>query len=224
MATLAQLRTRVSSKLGLDNSAGGEKTLLDSWANEGVEDVLVRTHCRVREATLALTAGTETYTLDSSIMAVIDVYNTTTDVDYQMERVPPDYLNRLRRNGTGAVGPATYYTLQGTDLLKLWPTPGSGETLRMDYVPRPGTLSLDADTPSEIPVRWHKAVELYMLWQGADYDDDTSSAQGDRYRRDYLTYLEDMKRIPLQRSYGRAVVNRRRVRSAPHNPSTYPAY
>ena len=90
--------------------------------------------------------------------------------------------------------PARYYAVQGFNLLQLYPKPGSGETLSIYYVPRPSAMAATADSPTDIPAEWHKTVEFYALWQGSDYRDDQSSAQGSRYHQDYMQYLKDMKK------------------------------
>jgi hypothetical protein len=72
-------------------------------------------------------------------------------------------------------------------------------TLTVYYVPRPTPMSSDSHDPSNatyggIPKEHHKALEFYALWQGADYDDDSTSQQGDRYFGQYQMWLGKMKK------------------------------
>lgn len=50
--TLAQYRSAISSKLGLENTTAADQGFIDLWVNEGVTDVMIRTDCRVRAAAL----------------------------------------------------------------------------------------------------------------------------------------------------------------------------
>lgn len=193
--------------------------MIDSWVQEGVAEILARTHCQVSIATLALTSGTKDYTLPTQVMAIEELFNTSGGTDYQLQRAPLEEMIRLRR----AVGstPSRYYTLIGFDSLLLYPTPGTGETLTIYYVPRPATLAA-GDSPTDIPAEWHKAIEVYALWQGADYDDDQSSAQGERYHQQYEAYIREIKKA-MRRMGGKriapAVPGRRRSLLLPSSPS-----
>jgi len=145
--TLANYRTRVAAKLGLDSSA--DTSLIDAWVNEAYEDVLSRTHCKVRPATMDLTSGTASYSLPTAVLAIEEIYNTATGGDYLLERLPLQELAYMRRNTAPANNdPARYYTFEGADLIELYPTPGTGETLTLWYVPRPTALSKSIAPPS----------------------------------------------------------------------------
>ena len=169
MTTFAQYRSAVSSKLGLDNSIAGDQTFIDLWVNEGVLDVLMRTDCLMRSATLTLTSGTKDYTLSSSILKIYDAYVTVSGIANWLEITTVDEILAMRRTTTANVSPAQYYAVGGSDLLMIYPTPSSADTLTIYYVPRPATLSASSDSPSEIPAEFHKAVEFYALREGADF-------------------------------------------------------
>jgi hypothetical protein len=115
------------------------------------------------------------------------------------ERVPNEEIERLRAAATTvATGyPAVYYAIVGANVLKVYPTPSAADTITVFYVPRPTAMSA-----AQRPVRHHlrrrarrsihKAIVLYAEWQAADYRDDESSSQGERYRQ---LYEDEIKRI-----------------------------
>lgn len=222
MATLTDFRTRVAAKLGLDNSTDGDQALIDSWVNEGVVDVVLRSRCKVSRAELALTAGSNDYTIDTDIMRVLEMTISTSTQTYAMDRKTVDEILRLRRAGPGTA-PARFYAVAGSNLLMLYPTPGEGEELTMYYVPRPTTLSGASDSPNEIPSEFHKLVEWYALSEGADYDDDSSSGQGSMYLAKYEAGLARLKKSIVLKGGTRlapATPGRRRRPLVPDNNST----
>lgn len=184
MATLATLRSRVRNTLGL-KSTGTEATLLDDYLNEGYCDVLTRTRCRVDPGTLTTTSGEWQYRMDTDVLAVLEVWSEDTDGTINMlERATSRQILDLRRS-TSAFDTLRYYTVEGQDLLLLYPTPQSSLTIGFLHVPRPATMSNDNDTPSYVPAQWHRAIEYYAGWRMADYDDDGSSQVGELYRVRY---------------------------------------
>ena len=228
MSNLSQLRLAVQSKLGLETTASGtEETLVDAWLNQGVIDVLLQTHCNVNSATMTLTSGTSDYTLDTGILALLDVtyQAASSSTTNAVERTTPADILRMRQQGVSS-SPVRYYALNGHDLLMVYPTPSSSsDTLTTYYVPRPTAMSATGNDPSAetyggIPAEYHKAIEYYALWQGGDYDDDSSSNIGAEYRRTYLELIREFKRYVRRkggRSLGRARVGRRPL--VPHDNS-----
>lgn len=225
---------KVQQKLGLDSTAAStEETQLIAWINEGVVDVLLRARVNVNCGDLTLTANTWKYTLPTSALAIQDISYTTADgTSGQLIRVTPDDILRYR-----AVTPATgarvkYYALNGHDLLMLYPTPSSADTISIFYVPRPTALSSTSSTahdPSSetyggIPTEYHKAIELYALAQAAEYTDHQPSQFGARYKAEYEAKLVEIKRAMRHkggRSLGPAIVGKRRPLVGDN--STYPA-
>ena len=219
MATLANLRTRVSAKLGLDTTAGGtDETLLDSWANEAVLDVLLKTGVYRSSATMTLTANTKDYTLPSEILAVDELYITGSNGDRPLTRASTQDLLYMRR-ATSTSGDVMFYAVNGANLLMVYPTPTAADTLTVYYTPRPTAMSSGAHDPSSttyggIPAEHHKAIEYYCLWQGGDYLDDQSSSQGQRYLDLYEKELAKIRRAVRRKGgkrLGRATVGRRPV-------------
>lgn len=220
--TLAQYRTRIASKLGLDNSTSGDQALIDSWLNEAYEEIQLEVHGKVSSGTQALTSGQSDYTLDTAILAILKIYNSASSTSYLMERVPLGDLIDMRRAGTTAgLPPARFYAIE-SNLLSVYPTPGSGETLTYYYVPRPTAMSASSDTPSDLPSEYHKALEWYALREGADYDDDQSSYLGRYYDQKYQEFLTKIKRWRVAKGGSRlprATLTRDRTQYLPHDRS-----
>lgn len=193
--TLADYRSEVSATIGLDNTASSEEQgLIDGWVNEGVLDILTRTSCKVLPSDVSLTAGENDYELDANILSIVGAFVTTDGTDYWFERTTPAQIIDFRRNATSTSSPARWYAVAGANLLMVYPTPDSADTLTLYYVPAPAELATGTDEPSEIPAEWHRLVTLYALWRAADYDEDTSSAQGERYRQTYEQEMAKMRR------------------------------
>lgn len=228
---LGQFRTRVSSVIGLDTGVGTtELDLMDDWVNEAVIDLLTRTRCTVNFTTMATTADQWQYHLDDDIIAIKEMWRetsgTTSPVMTQVS--PADILEYRRASAVPASSYATYWAVEGANLLLLYPTPSEAYNLSLHYVPRPTALSDVSDDPSDstfgrIPTEYHPALESYALMKAADYADDASSQQGDRYRRDYEQHIARIKREMNTKTGVRLARARRpsglgRLRT--HDPST----
>lgn len=220
---LLAFRTAVAAKTSVAAlTTGAEQNLVDGWVNEGYEDVLKRTRCRVDCADMSLSANTWKYRFPTSILDVLEVWSeSTAGQTIPFERLSTQELVQLRVGVTGTSTPSQYYSVEGSDLLMVYPTPAASQTLTFLYVPRPAALSATSDSPTYIPSEWHKAVEYYVLWQAAEYDENISSAQGLKFRQQYLEYLKDIRRLELRkggRRLPRATVGRTRFVSS--DPAT----
>lgn len=185
MATLATLRNVVAQKIGLTNDVAADQPLIDEWINQGITDFLLQTGCKVISATMTLTAGSNDYSLSTDILLMKDLYLTSGGNTYGLTEVTVPQMIELRRRSATTNSPVLYYAVAGGNLFMVYPTPSSADVVTLWYVPRPAVLSDPALTPAEIPAEYHKAVEFYALAEAADYDDDTTSAQGQRYREEY---------------------------------------
>jgi hypothetical protein len=137
-----------------------------------------------------MTAGTGDYRMDSAILAIEDIYLTSGGANFRVRRMPTTDLVNLRLYST-TTAPIQMYSLQGADLLMVYPTPIQADNLTIYYIPRPTALSAPTDDPSTsslggIPSEFHYGLELYMLWKAGDSFDDEGSQNGETYRRLYL--------------------------------------
>lgn len=190
MATLAQLRTRVSSKLGLDNTAAGaEQTLVDSWINEGVVETLLALKCYVISATMSTTLNKADYQLDSAILDIKNIFVTdAASQSWSLEHVETGEILYMRRVTTATSAPPRFYSINGANLLMVYPTPSEIDVFTIYYVPRPTALSSAGDDPSSstlggIPLEFHKLIEWWALAEGADFLQDPR-------RQDYMKRFE----------------------------------
>jgi hypothetical protein len=209
MATLATLRSSVSAKLGLDNTAGSaEQVLTDSWCNEAVVEILLRTHCTVETGNMTTTANVWDYQLDTDILAMRDIWREDAQgaIDPVLRLSEQEILD-LHRSATSSNASYTRYAVSGANLLLIWPKPSAVYTLNLLYVPRPTVMSSASHDPSSltfgrIPTEFHKAIEYYALWQGGEYDESKSSQGGERYRALFENYLASVIRPAMRRKGG----------------------
>jgi hypothetical protein len=199
-----------------------------------VQRVLEDTHCYVTSAVISGFDGTSfDYTLDSTILEIVEMQFTSGGTTYPIERLAvPDLLERRRvANPSGT--PTTYVALGGANLLMFYPTPGSSATLSIYYVPVPTAMSGSTDDPSNVvfggvPQILHRGIFYWACAECASYDDDQSSAQGQRYRDDYDKEITRYKTIIRKRAgsrNARAIVNdKRRSGRRYSDNSVYPRY
>lgn len=230
---LTQLRSAVSHEIGLDNNASTEQPDIDTWLNEGVIRVLEDTQCYVTETQFSGFDGSSTdYTLDSGILEVADMYLISGTVNYRLERESVDELIERKRMSTPVGEPTSYFAINGENMIQLWPAPGTGDNLLVYYTPVPTALSATADDPSNtqfggVPSYFHLAIIYWACSRAGSYDDDASSAQGQRYIQLYQEEIARARKHMRKRGgnrNARAIPNDVKRRRAFHDNSTYPAY
>jgi hypothetical protein len=227
---LSQFETALGNELGLDTT--NEKTTIDDAINRAVQRVVEENHCYVKEIDYSGWDGTSVnYTLDSAILEILEVTLTSTGIVYPLERLSIEDMLERRRTGQQTGSPTRFYSVQGANLLMFYPAPGTGDTLTTYVVPLPTALANPTDDPSStsfagVPEVLHEAIFLYAASKLASYDDDQSSAQGQRYRDWYNEELTRYKTILRKRGgtrNARAVVNDKRRRRLYHDNSIYPS-
>lgn len=139
---------------------------------------------------MTLTAGQGDYTLDTSILAIEDIYLVSGGANFRVRRLATTDLINLRLFQVNSA-PIQMYALGGANLLMVYPAPLQADTINIYYVPRPTAMSAGTDDPSStslggIPSEFHYGIELYMQWKAGDAFDDSSSGNGETYRRYYL--------------------------------------
>lgn len=174
--TRGQLITMVAAKLGLNDAvAHAERALMESWANAGVIEVLLATHCYTEIGDMALTAGVSEYRTDADILAVMNDKITSGSGSGTFQIITLEEMIDRQAANTAMTGGTTVVAFEG-NLLVVFPTPSAGTSIRYFYIPRPTPMTSDAHDPSAadyggVPAEYHQAIEYYMLWQGAEYDD-----------------------------------------------------
>jgi hypothetical protein len=221
---LSDIRTRVSSVVGLDNTASSaEQQLIDSWTNEACVDFLERTKAKVELATITLTPNQGDYEIPTGALIINDITVTNASDGQVLPLEPIPYEELIwRRRYPGAV-PVRYYAFSGANLLSLYPTPQTPDTMDISYVPYPGLLvnATDPLTNTGIPPQFHYIIELYVKAKAGDYNDDASSQNGMLYDQQYQ--LE----VKKARGRIRRLQGRRRPPALPGRRDRrkyYPAY
>lgn len=211
----------------------GDQPSIDGWVNDGVNQLLIDTACYVTSATLTPGATGSDYTLDASILEIVEITSSSAAVTYGLERVTPGDLLRMRRSSGTVSSPVMYYALAGQNLLMFHPGPGSADTFTIYYVPVPTALSVSSDDPSTaslggIPTPFHKAIEYFACSEAADANDDQSSQQGLKYFQLYQDQVKKIRRT-LRRKGGSVMplasvgprAQRARRRGFTHDNSSY---
>lgn len=199
MSNLSTLQTNVAAELGLVNTSAGDQPQITAALNKAVVDMLRRTHCYIVSATSTLTAGVYEYDLDSSILAIDEIWVSASGVGgHELERVDSRTVKRNVAYSQTVQGTPYMYALLGANRLVVFPVPNAADTMTQWYVPRPTAMSAGANDPSTatyggIPAEFHDGLELYAEWRLGSLADDASSGQGARYKQDYLEFIRDMK-------------------------------
>jgi hypothetical protein len=186
MATLGELTTEVAEEIG-SIDATADQTKIWRFLNRGARDFLRRTHCYVESDTFTPSAAAN-YSLDSTALVIIDMY--WTNASYSLERVSVAEILRIRRSGlTGSSFPRRYAFQHPLVMFDI--APSGAQTLTCVNVPAPTAMSNSSHAPSDatyggIPVDYHDALAYYAEWHLASFDDDSSSAQGTRYKEWYM--------------------------------------
>jgi hypothetical protein len=204
----------VVATLGLqDIDSYNETTMVGTWLNQGTLDLLSRTRCVARCVQLTTKANQDTYLLDHKILALID-----------SEIGSDEWGNSRRRYRGSRMGSSwgSNFSLLRSDLLQVNPAPSEDGTMQVWAVLAPtAPMANPADDPSTegygaIPPEFHDALILYALWKLADYGDDATSQQGERYRALYEGSDGRGGRLGQIRSLvnkkGTSIPTRRRVR------------
>jgi hypothetical protein len=239
--TFGDLRTAVAHELGLAASAdgtGAECPDVDNWINQARDRVLMDTGCYVTAESLSISSLTAVTSLNGAItdyqmpteaLEIVGMYLQSGGWNPRLDRVSVPELIERRRLSLPSGSPTQVYALAGADLLMFWPLPASTDVIELYYIPVPTDLAAQTDDPSNatyggIPKQLHKAIQYWAFAEGASYDDDQSSAQGQRYRDDYDKEIARYRKFLRERGglrNARAQVNGGKRRRPLHDNSTY---
>lgn len=188
---------RVGQALGMTYDVAGsdELILLQEWYNEGIVDVLQMVHCYVDIGDMPLQVGVTNYRTDASILAVLDDKITSQSQGFEFQVVPLKEVLESNLSNYATNSTVSRVAFEGT-LMIVSPAPTYADTIQFYYVPMPtqvaadGTTANDTIDPSNatyggIPTQFHLAIEYYMLWRGAEYDDKKAPMTAKDYRQAY---------------------------------------
>lgn len=167
--TFDEMTGTVTAFLGLQEIDYFDETgFVKGEVNRGLFDMLARTRCVVRCVDLRVLAGVSEYVVGSQILSLVDI---------------EDGLGKANRSSTYRPS----FTMIRSDILRVQPTPSEDGEVQVWAVKRPLPMVDPTDSPSEeehgaIPEEFQDAIVTYALWKCADYTDDASANQGERYR------------------------------------------
>lgn len=201
--TFDEMSGTVQAFLGLQEIEYFDETgFVKTEVNRGVLDMLARTRCVVRCVDLRVLGGVDQYLVGNQILSLVDI---------------EDGLGKVNRNS----GYSPSFTLIRSDVLRVQPTPSVDGEVQVWAVKRPLPMVDPTDSPGDedhgaIPEEFQDAIVTYALWKCADYADDASANQGERYRILYEGDNGQGGRLAQIRSQvnkrGTARAPRRRVR------------
>lgn len=172
-----QMRDRVRFTLGLNEiQINDEAALVNSWLQEGVEDVVQRTRPSTRVINLTLTGETPIHDMSNTIVSLLDVEDDGVFLD-RFSREDITLRQRLGQDGYCYEEP----------LLWISPVPTVDKAIRAYGVFRPNQMTSDTDDPSSpqfggIAPSFHPYILNYALWKGGEYVQHEMSAGGEKWR------------------------------------------
>lgn len=229
--TRGGLVQRVGEQLGLAyDRAGYEQTFLRSLWDRAIKDVLLRTHCNVRIGDMPLSNGVSEYRLPTSVLAILDGRVSTPAGLGHYNVITLDEMISRQSTNPASDSYRKYVAIQGSDLLIVSPTPSTSETLRIFYIAAATASSSDSNdftnqTYGGLPSWCADAVEYYMLWKAAEFDDKSAPLKP-TYRDLYLTTVAEVKRNTRRKQDRRDPASRigypSRRQAVPTKNSQYP--
>lgn len=209
--TRDEFRTRITSAIGLSNQTGSsEQSLVDGWVYEGIVQVLLRTKLKVAKAQVSFIANEDDYVLPTEVLGIdrITMVNSSGNT-IRLEPMSAVDMDDARAVELSGADPK-YYSLEGYDMLRIWPKPSTSYDVVLHYTPRPGQLASGSSTPDYVPSEYHWVIEAYALWKAAEWDDDTSSKVGQTYQGTYELGIKQIKSDLNRRRGGWGPVHPRR--------------
>jgi hypothetical protein len=150
-STFLDIQNEVIAKIRLDATADLQK--VKDWINQVQTEVCVETEALQTFATMTLTAGTNIYTLDSSIARIKEMYVVPVNgtASLPIEPVSIEEMISLtsgQTTGQPNTGGANRYCVFGLNDIQFYPTPSSADTVTVYYVKSPTVLSGNTDVSS----------------------------------------------------------------------------
>lgn len=192
---LATLRTHVARAVGLNTTDATVLQLIDDALNEGIVEFLKGTKIFVIPAALSVTAGEDTYTLDTDILSIQSIWYEPADgstLSATLEEIGLNDLLQLKLRQAAVDTTPRYFARLGGNAIQLYPAPAnSSDQLHITYTPFPASvLSATADTPSAtayggIPAEFHPAIEAYGKWKMGENEGHRPSQFGAVWKNEF---------------------------------------
>jgi len=151
-----------------------------AWLNDGVLDIVARTHCLDGNETETITTGTTEYAISSAYLTVKGVvYN-------GVQSLRKGSIEHM--GDTTDVGEPAYYFIWDNKLV-VYPTPDSGVSgysLVTYFVERPTAIVVGGAVA--VPAQFDRALVLYIVAQALFKDE--KFAKAGRFMAEYLAELD----------------------------------
>lgn len=151
-----------------------------AWLNDGVLDIVSRTHCLEGNETETITTGTTEYAISTAYITVKGVvYN-------GVQALRKGSIEHM--GDTTDVGEPAYYFIWDNNLV-IYPTPDSGASgyaLTTYLVERP--TAIVAGGTVAVPAQYDRALVLYIVAQALFKDE--KFAKAGRFMAEYLSELD----------------------------------
>ncbi len=169
MATFKEIQDRCLD--GSSRAGQTDTTEIKSLINQVYLEMSALVRPSVVEVVKTLTVDDPDYSIANDLLLTdvqdirhLRITDSVTAQNYLLERCMADYVLYLRQTQQTSGGWMRYWSLDGLDLLRLFPSPSSTTTaLTITYGQRPALLVSDSDVPLGIPVEFHDVVVLGTL-------------------------------------------------------------
>ncbi len=193
-----QVRTLIRKRLGETTAAFWTDTELNTWIDDGCDDIAFRAKCIKTNGKMTTTASTAEYSLSTyypNLLAVLEVY-------YYLDGSTWDKLEPTNRTeldieepgwkSAAAGTPDRYYWDKEENILGFYVKPNStnaGTDYAQVYYAKKHTAITDDTSAIDVPVPLHNAIIDYVVAMGLDTRgwDDRASAK----RQEYFSRLRD---------------------------------
>ena len=180
--TFGTLIDRVKFTMGMQEivSHNEVETLIKPYINEGIVDILSRCRPYARSIQLQLTADTAIHDMASSILALLDLQDSSGRF---LQRFSREDITKLQTEGS----PGFAYE---EPLLWISPIPGPEAVVTAYGIFRPDPLSAPGDDPQMpnfggLAPEFHPAIVNYACWKAGEYTQHDSSQMGEKWRVAY---------------------------------------
>ncbi len=217
-SSFVDVQNSVIDKLRLDSNA--DLSRVKDWINFAYSDTCVTTEANVRSATMTMTAGTASYTLDPSVIRIKEMYVTPAGGVQSVPLIQTDLDDILRRRQSSggvanAVGSTIYrFALLGLSDIEFYPTPQSADVITIYYVAQPTALVNDTDTTILPEPYASKCLEYGAMAEAADFKSDPQEGE---YRQLYQLWQQRLK-ANLNRKVGMQPGQFRVIPDTPYPP------
>lgn len=184
---VAQIRSRVQTRLGDTSGAEVTAAAILEWINDGAGEIARRTQQPQATASAPIVVGQAAYSISQFANDVMRLRKVELDgtVLEGLSSEDADTLLPNRNRAGQATGTPQWFEVWA-DTLTLWPPPASAGTLTLYYVKRPAQVAADLDVPG-IPPHMHPDLLEYVVAQALESTGESAAADRKMSRFEQLS-------------------------------------